>query len=152
MIGLRAAHLNQQVVITGGEDGWGNYRYEVLCGILWLVSCFCLQVLQYNVDGRGAWTEMDGKMREGRSAHAIVEANLGAVCFGIGNLNPNKTIKDWRWRYSTTELLKDLVHMTDDQIERFEHYRNWRKRKFIWLSSDFPWATNALPWPSNDLP
>ena len=77
-------------------------------------------MLQYNVDGRGAWTEMDGKMREGRSAHAIVEANLGAVCFGIGNLNPNHQ----RWRYSTTELLTDLVHMTDDQIEGFEHYRN----------------------------
>ena len=54
------------------------------------MSCFCLQVLQYNVDGGGAWTEKDGKMREGRSAHAIVEANLGAVCLGIGNLNPNK--------------------------------------------------------------
>ena len=34
MVGLRAAHLNQQVVVTGGEDGGGNYRYEVLHGIL----------------------------------------------------------------------------------------------------------------------
>ena len=32
--GLRAAHLNQQVVVTGGDDGGTNYRDEVLCGIL----------------------------------------------------------------------------------------------------------------------
>ena len=33
--GLRAAHLNQQVVVTGGyedEDGWMDSRDEVLCG------------------------------------------------------------------------------------------------------------------------
>ena len=34
MQGLRAAHLNQQVVVTGGDDGGTNYRDEVLCGIL----------------------------------------------------------------------------------------------------------------------
>ena len=32
--GLRAAHLNQQVVVTGGKDDDYNYRDEVLCGIL----------------------------------------------------------------------------------------------------------------------
>ena len=33
---LRAAHLSQQVVVTGGVDGT-NIRDEVLCGILLLV-------------------------------------------------------------------------------------------------------------------
>ena len=37
MVGLRAGHLKQQVVVTGGEDDGGNYRYEVLCEILLLV-------------------------------------------------------------------------------------------------------------------
>ena len=37
MNGLRAAHLNQQVVVTGGLDDGGNYRDEVLCGILLLM-------------------------------------------------------------------------------------------------------------------
>ena len=32
--GLIAAHLNQQVVVTGGQDG-SNSRDEVLCGILY---------------------------------------------------------------------------------------------------------------------
>ena len=36
---------------------------------------------------------MGGKMKFARRAHAIVEANLAAVCFGIGNWNPNKTTK-----------------------------------------------------------
>ena len=32
--GFRAAHLNQQVVVTGGQDDERNNRDEVLCGIL----------------------------------------------------------------------------------------------------------------------
>ena len=44
-------------------------------------------MLQYNVDGTGTWTQMDGQMRESRRAHAVVEANLGAVCLGIGNMS-----------------------------------------------------------------
>ena len=35
--GLRAAHLNQQLVVTGGNDNEGNKRDEVLCGIYKLV-------------------------------------------------------------------------------------------------------------------
>ena len=91
IVGLRAAHLDQQVVVTGGEDGVGNYRSEVLCRVLSLMSCFCLQVLQYNIDAGGTWTQMGGKMKFARRAHAIVETNLAAVCFGIGNWNQNKT-------------------------------------------------------------
>ena len=34
MWGLKAAHLNQQVVVTGGQDDERNNRDEVLCGIL----------------------------------------------------------------------------------------------------------------------
>ena len=31
---LKAAHLNQQVVVTGGNDNGWKKRDEVLCGIL----------------------------------------------------------------------------------------------------------------------
>ena len=40
---LRAAHLNQRVVVTGGKDDERNSRDEVLCGILLtdcVMSCF----------------------------------------------------------------------------------------------------------------
>ena len=36
LAGLRAAHLNQQMVVTGGYDG-RKYRDEVLCGIFSLI-------------------------------------------------------------------------------------------------------------------
>ena len=36
-MGLRAAHLNQQVVVTGGNNDGKNIRDEVLCGILKLI-------------------------------------------------------------------------------------------------------------------
>ena len=41
LFGLRAAHLNQQVVVTGGYDGRSN-RDEVLCGIPFNCLCFVL--------------------------------------------------------------------------------------------------------------
>ena len=42
-----------------------------------------LQVLEF--DG-SAWTEK-GRLKIGRRYHAIVEANLPAICAGKGNLN-----------------------------------------------------------------
>jgi len=65
--GVRAAHLNQQVVVTGGRDG-SNERDEVL---------------QYNIE-TGAWTQMDKKMRIPRTDHAIVEVNLANLCAASG--------------------------------------------------------------------
>ena len=41
MRSLKAAHLNQQVVVTGGFDG-ANARDEVLCGSLELIVFFLL--------------------------------------------------------------------------------------------------------------
>merc|ERR1712032_1786824 len=63
--GLRAALLNQQVIVIGGWDG-SNNRDEVF---------------QYV---NGMWSQMDQKLGRGRSYHAIAEVNLRAVCFGIG--------------------------------------------------------------------
>ena len=43
LFGLRAAHLNQRVVVTGGKDDEINASDEVLCGILLtdcVMSCF----------------------------------------------------------------------------------------------------------------
>ena len=51
------------------------------------MSCFCLQVLQYNVEA-GTWTQI-GTLQSSRAHHALAEVNLGAVgC--VGNLNPVK--------------------------------------------------------------
>ena len=72
--------------MTGGSDGLG-YRDEVLCGILCVISFFCLQVLQFNVEAR-TWTEI-GRLESGRNNHAIAEVNLRSIgC--VGNLNPVK--------------------------------------------------------------
>ena len=83
MRSLKAAHLNQQVVVTGGE-----VDDEVLCGIIWLVMrCLaCLQVLQYNTS-TNTWTQI-GSLKDSRARHAVAEVNLAALgC--VGNLNRN---------------------------------------------------------------
>ena len=52
-----------------------------------VLFCFCLQVLQFNVEA-GTWTQI-GKLQKSRSYHAITEVNLAAfVC--VGNLNSVK--------------------------------------------------------------
>ena len=54
-------------------------------------SCFCLQVLQYDVEAR-MWREI-GKLQMRRYMHAITEVNLGDVCTG-GKLMLRKVLKD----------------------------------------------------------
>ena len=49
----------------------------------YLFDCLKSQMLEY--DG-SAWTEK-GRMKIGRRYHAIIEANLPAICGGMGNLN-----------------------------------------------------------------
>jgi len=71
---LRAAHLNQQVVVTGGQDG-RNSRDEVL---------------QYNVEA-GTWTQI-GTLHRSRSSHAIAEVNLDAVCRPVVDCE----VGDWK--------------------------------------------------------
>ena len=84
MKGLRAAHLNQQVVVTGGNDEHDN-RDEVLYEKLVMRDLACLQVLQYNPSD-SSWTQI-GSLKRGRAYHAITEVNLAALgC--VGNLNP----------------------------------------------------------------
>ena len=84
--GLRAAHLNQRVVVTGGMDDGFNIRDEVLCGILYLIvlTLFSFQVLEYN---GSTWSEKKEKMTMGHRSHAIIEVNLPALCPTRGNLN-----------------------------------------------------------------
>jgi len=64
LLALKAAHLNQQVVITGGLDDGHNYSGEVV---------------QYNVE-TDSWTQMTEKMKVPRRDHAVVEANLALLC------------------------------------------------------------------------
>ena len=52
-----------------------------------VMSCFCLQVLQYNVEA-GTWTQI-GTLQKSRGFHAIPEINFAVVC-PVGNLNPVK--------------------------------------------------------------
>merc|ERR1712037_711588 len=67
LFGLRAAHLNQRVVLIGGGDG-SKYRDEVL---------------EYDTE---TWAEI-GRIKIPRGyGHAIVGANLGAICPATGNL------------------------------------------------------------------
>ena len=80
LFGLRAAHLNQKVVFIGGVVDGGNFRREVLYGILLPadgISGFCLQVLQFNVEAR-TWSEIE-PLKEERYGHAIAEVNFDAV-------------------------------------------------------------------------
>jgi len=66
LVSLRAAHLNQRVVVTGGLDDQGNVRDEVL-----------------EYDG-SAWSEKKETMQTGRWLHAIVAANLPSLCSAMG--------------------------------------------------------------------
>ena len=83
MYGLRAARLNGKVVVTGGREGFYS-RDELLFEMIFLVI-FLFQVYQYNPAEDG-WTKI-GKMERGRFYHAIVEANLHAVCLGISMIS-----------------------------------------------------------------
>ena len=82
--GLRAARLNQRIVVTGGYDDRNDRDEVILCGSLkmpmWHLAR--LQVLEYNVEAK-TWTEI-GNLERGKSFHAIAE--IGCV----GNLNPVK--------------------------------------------------------------
>jgi len=64
--GLRAAHLNQQVVVTGGFNDGSNFRDEVL---------------QYN-PSNNIWSQI-GSLKKKRAGHAITEVYLDdAGCVG----------------------------------------------------------------------
>jgi len=71
LFGLAAAHLNQQVVVIGGDDVEGNRRDEVL---------------EYN---GLTWSERKERLEKGRANHAIVEANLSSFCPAKGSLCPS---------------------------------------------------------------
>ena len=70
--------MNGKVVVTGGQDG--RTSNEVLFEIIFLII-FLFQVLQFNPE-EDKWTQI-GTMERERFRHAIVEANLRAVCLGI---------------------------------------------------------------------
>ena len=72
--------MNGKVVVTGGKDGTNNVRDEVLFEMLFLVI-FLFQVYQFN-PAEDEWTKI-GTMERKHYYHAIVEANLRAVCLGI---------------------------------------------------------------------
>ena len=72
--------MNGKVVVTGGRDKTNNARDEVLFEMIFLVI-FLIQVLEFN-HAKDEWTQI-GTMERARNGHAIVEANLRAVCPGI---------------------------------------------------------------------
>merc|ERR1712008_149462 len=62
LYGLKAGQLNQQMVVTGGEDDGGNLRDEVLL---------------FN-PATDTWSQI-GKLKTGRGIHAVAEVNLRAL-------------------------------------------------------------------------
>ena len=84
------------------------------------MSCFCLQVLQYNVEA-GTWTQI-GTLQSSRGFHALAEVNLGAVgC--VGNLNPvNKENK--------------IINIIITKEFSFPIYLNWQLVILIQLKSE----------------
>jgi len=89
MVVLRAAHLNQQVVFTGGFDDERNMRDEVL---------------QYN-PSNNTWSQI-GSLKKKRAAHAITKVYLDdAGC--VGNLNPG--LGESTSRATTTTGLDPLL-------------------------------------------
>merc|ERR1719220_1069558 len=78
MKGLRAAHLNQQVVVTGG---FGNDCTKRTHGGSSCSTRHFDEVLQYDVEA-GKWTQINS-LQKGRSSHGIAEVNLAALgCVG----------------------------------------------------------------------
>ena len=80
---------------ASGCHRWPRWYVELQrWGTVWnsltgdVMSCFCLQVLQYNVE-TGTWTQI-GTLQSSRGFHALAEVNLDAVCRPVGNLNPVK--------------------------------------------------------------
>ena len=75
------------VLLLDGMVG-GRNRDEVLCGVLYLIvlNLLSLQVLEY--DG-STWSEKKQAMTTKRAVHAIVAANLPALCPRMGNINPS---------------------------------------------------------------
>ena len=80
---MRAANLNEQVIITGGEFEDGSRSDNVILSSLLSRlhdKIVGLQVLQYNLDS-ATWREI-GKMRLKRANHATAVANLNTFCAG----------------------------------------------------------------------
>jgi len=109
---LRAAHLNQQMVVTGGYDGSkdGIHRDEVL---------------QYN-PSNNTWSQI-GTLTEGRANHAIAEVNFAAVgCIEPGTSTEAETL--------TTEA-QDTTETEQEEVKRliaeqFEEQRRFMAEQF----------------------
>ena len=83
IIELRAANLNEQVIITGGKFGDGSRSDNVILSSLLSRlhhKIVGLQVPQYNL-ASATWTEI-GEMRLKLSYHATVDVNLSTFCAG----------------------------------------------------------------------
>jgi len=96
LAGLRAAHLNQRVVVTGGKDDGRNYRDEVL-----------------EYDG-STWSKKKETLQTPRSLHTIVAANLPALCSatGLGESTTSATTSATSSATSTTGLDPLLALLT----------------------------------------
>ena len=74
---LRADHLNQQVVVTGGYNG--GDRDEVFFDFDFDFAC--LQVLQYN-PSNNTWSQI-GALQTARHMHAIAAFGCNGMCEGF---------------------------------------------------------------------
>merc|ERR1712130_125000 len=76
LYGPKAAHLDERVVLIGVAEMTGSFRDEVLE--------FDASIITWEVgSGTGQWAQI-GSMDSAREDHAIVEANLSAICPEMG--------------------------------------------------------------------
>ena len=117
---------------------WPRWKLPQRWGILWnsltdcVLSCFCFQGLQFNVEAR-TWTQI-GKLQMRRVHHGLAHANLSALCRSVGNLNqyhyhkgancPN-LFKSAIGKYPILIQFKKRKLNDDDDDLSYHNYNSW---------------------------
>jgi len=112
LIGLRAARLNQRVVVAGGHDG-RKARAEVL-----------------EYDG-SAWSKKKETMTTGRFGHAIVAANLPSLCSARGPEAETLTTEAQDTAGPEQDEVKRLIAEQFEEQKRFIAEQFAEQKRFI---------------------
>jgi len=112
LIGLRAARLNQRVVVAGGHDG-RKARAEVL---------------EYN---GSAWSKKKETMTTGRFGHAIVAANFPSLCSAMGPEAETLTTEAQDTAGPEQDEVKRLIAEQFEEQKRFIAEQFAEQKRFI---------------------
>jgi len=113
LIILRAAHLNQRVVVTGGTVDRSKGRNEVL-----------------EYDG-STWSEKKETMQTGRWLHAIVAANLPSLCPAMGPEPETLTTEAQDTAGPEQDEVKRLIAEQFEEQKRFIAEQFAEQKRFI---------------------